>query len=164
MALFIYPGAEAKGLFIGMIIGCWPFALMGELGIVATLLSVVLTAIEVALCAWLMDKCRLSKKYLAVAAIFILAGTVIAYGTYADGFDQWKHGELSVIVPEDYEITASDYRRLVLIPVTVDGGMFGLYLAVALGALLAAGKTLLKNRIKQSGPGCPPQGVGFPEP
>ena len=97
---------------------------------------------------WNNCKCRLSKKYLAVVAIFILAGTVIAYGKYADGFGKWKQGEISVIVPEDYEITVSDYRRLALIPVTIDGGMFGLYLAVAVGALLAAGKTLLKNRIE----------------
>ncbi|NLF99522.1 MAG: hypothetical protein GX565_05150 [Lentisphaerae bacterium] len=165
LALFIYPGFEAKGFAFGIIIGYWPFALLGELSPTLTLLTMfALSAIQVWLCAWLMDKSHLSGRYIAVVAIFILAGVLFAYGLNVNSFDHWKHGKISIVVPESYEITISDFRRDSLIPSTIVGGMFGLYLAVAIGALLTAGKILLKKRIEQSVPGYAAQGASSPEP
>jgi hypothetical protein len=145
LALIIYPGFEVKGLLFGVIIGCWPFLIWGIPPFAIALFSMlVLSGIQVSLCAWLMDKTHISRRYIFVVALFILTGSIIAYGLNVGHFDQWKYGVVSLVMPEGHEITISDFRRDYLIPVSIVGGIFGLYLAVAIGALLAAGNKLLK--------------------
>jgi len=146
IALMIYPGFEAKGLAWGLIIGYWPFALCGEYGDTITLLSMfVLSAVEVGLCAWIMDKYNVTKKIWAVLLFSIIAGVVIIYYSSADYYDTWRFSTISSVVPEGYDLTVSDFNNLYLIPKMIGGGMIGTYLATAFSFLYAMGMILYKK-------------------
>ncbi len=149
-ALMIYPGFEAKGLVWGLIIGYWPFALFGECGDAITLLSMfLLGAIEVGFCAWIMDKCNITKKVWAGLLFAIIAGVSIAYCLNADKFDTYKTSQWVVAAentPElNYEFTLSDFNNIYLIPKMIVGGMIGLYLATAFSFLYAIGISIFKK-------------------
>ena len=151
IALIFYPGFEIKGLVFGLVIGYWPFALCGECGDTITLLSMfILSAIEVGLCAWVMDKCNIAKKIWVGLLFAIIAGVSIAYYLNADQFDAYKTSQWVVAAentPElNYEFTLSDFNELYLIPQVIVGGMIGLYLTSALGFLYAMGMILFKKR------------------
>lgn len=150
MALMIYPGFEAKGLVWGLIIGYWPFALFGECGDAITLLSMfLLSAIEVGFCAWIMDKCNVTKKVWAGLLFAIIAGVSIAYCLNSDKFDTYKTSQWVVAAentPElNYEFTISDFNNIYLKPNMIVGSMRGLYLATALGLLYTGGMILYKK-------------------
>ena len=146
IALIFYPGFEIKGLVFGLVIGYWPFALFGECGDAITLLSMfLLSAIEVGLCAWIMDKYNVTKKIWAVLLFSIIAGVVIIYYSSADYYDTWRFSTISLVVPEGYDLTVSDFNNLYLIPKMIGGGMIGLYLATAFSFLYAIGISIFKK-------------------
>ena len=146
VALVICPGFEAKGLIWGLRIGWWPFMLFGEWGDALTLLGIfVVSAIEVGFCAWIMDKCKVTKKVWAVLLFSITIGVVVTYCSSVDYFEAWKLGKISLIMPEGYELTMSDFHKLYLLPKTIVGGMSGFYLATAVGFIYAMGMLLYKK-------------------
>lgn len=150
MVLMIYPGFEAKGLVWGLIIGYWPFALLGECGDAITLLSMfLLSTIEVGFCAWIMDKCNVTKKVWAGLLFAIIAGVSIAYCLNSDKFDTYKTSQWVVAAentPElNYEFTISDFNNIYLIPKMIVGGMIGLYLATAFSFLYTIGISIFKK-------------------
>ena len=146
MALVICPGFEAKGLVWGLRIGWWPFMLFGEWGDALTLLGIfVVSAIEVGFCAWIMDKCKVTKKVWAVLLFSITIGVVVTYCSSVDYFEAWKLGTISVIMPEGYDLTVSDFYKLHLLPETIVGGMAGFYLTTAVGFIYAMGMFLYKK-------------------
>ena len=150
IALIFYPGFEIKGLVRGLIIGYWPFALCGECGDTITLLSMfILSAIEVGLCAWVMDKCNIAKNIWVGLLFAIIAGVSIAYYLNADQFDTYKTSQWVVAAentPElNYEFTISDFNNIYLIPNMIVGGMIGLYLATAFSFLYSIGISIFKK-------------------
>ncbi len=146
MGLLIFPGFEAKGLVFGLIIGYWPFALMGELGAIITLLFMfVLSVTEIGLCEWILDKKCLSHKAWTVVLVAVIFGLVVAYVKNADYYDTWKYSAIFHIMPEGYELTMSDFLRLYLIPKTIVGGMFCFYMAVGIEVVYATTSTLFKR-------------------
>ena len=150
IALLIYPGFEARGFAMGLIIGCWPFAICGECGPVITLLSMlILSAIEIGLCAWIMDKRNITKKVWAGLLFAIIVGVSITYCLNADKFDTYKTSQWVVAAensPElNYEFTLSDFNNIYLIPHMIVGGMTGLYLATAFSFLYAIGISIFKR-------------------
>ena len=150
IALLIYPGFEARGFAMGLIIGYWPFAICGECGATITLLSMlILSAIEIGLCAWIMDKRNITKKVWAGLLFAIIVGVSIAYFLNADKFDTYKTSQWVVAAentPElNYEFTLSDFNNIYLIPNMIVGGMIGLYLATAFSFLYAIGISIFKK-------------------
>lgn len=150
IVLLIYPGFECRGFAMGLIIGYWPFALCGECGDTITLLSMlILSAIEIGLCAWIMDKRNITKKVWAGLLFAIIAGVSIAYCLNADKFDAYKTSQWVVAAensPElNYEFTLSDFNNIYLIPNMIVGGVIGLYLATAFSFLYAIGTSIFKK-------------------
>jgi len=150
IALVIYPGFEARCFAMGLVIGYWPFAIFGECGGIITLLSMlILSAIEIGLCAWIMDKHNITKKVWAGLLFAIIAGVSITYCLYSDEFDTCKTLPWVVAAessPElNYEFTRSDFNNIYLIPIMIAGGMIGLYLATAFSFLYAIGISIFKK-------------------
>lgn len=159
IALLIYPGFEARGLAIGLIIGYWPFAICGQCGDIITLFSMfILSAIEIGLCAWIMDKCNITEKVWAVLLFAIIAGVGIAHFLNADKFDTYKTCQWVTAAensPElNYEFTRSEFNRIYLIPKMIVGGMIGLYLATAFSFLYAIGISISKRHFSCHTPDC----------
>jgi len=149
IALLIYPGFEARGLAMGLIIGYWPFAIFGEYTPKITLLSMfILSAIEIGLCAWIVDKRNITEKVWAGLLFAIIAGVSIAYYLNADKFDTYKACQWVTAAentPElNYEFTRSEFNNINLIPKMIVGGMKGLYLATAFSFLYALGVTVAR--------------------
>ncbi len=150
IALLIYPGFEARGFVMGLIIGYWPFAIFGECGAAITLLSMfLLSAIEIGLCAWVMDKRNITKKVWAGLLIAIIAGVSIAYCLNADKFDTYKYCAWVAAAensPElNYEFTPSEFNKIYLIPKMIVGGMIGLYLATGFSFLYVIEISIFKR-------------------
>ena len=151
IGLLIYPGTNCRFLFSGNVVGYWPFALLGERGDVATLLTTfALSAGEVAICAWVMDRARLTRKVWGVCPPILIAGA-ITIGTLHDyDFEAWKLSPsvcAAMASPElHYEPTRGDFNRAIAIPRILAGGMWGLYAATALCAVYSAATILLRNR------------------
>ena len=147
IGLCIYPGWECKALIFGLIFSypfVLPFALLCEDPRVIVLLMFIISAIEVGFCAWLMDKCNISKKIWAVLLFSIIAGVGVIYTLNDYGFEDWKRSpEVSAAMesPEvSYNPTHSDFNKEILIPKMLAGGMWGLYLTAVSGFLYAVGK------------------------
>ncbi len=142
MALFVFPGFEAKGYIFGSLVGIWPWMMLGEhlldgqTGETIGLLSIpVVTAIEVLLCAWLMDRSKVPKtRTWACMALCVTIAAVVTYFRNIDGFDWWQYSTISTIKET---VTISDFRRLYLIPKTIVFGMWGFYLATVAGVIYA---------------------------
>ncbi len=105
----------------------------------------LLSAIEVGFCAWIMDKCNVTKTVWAVLLFSITIGVVIAYCSNVHYFETWKFGTISVVLPEGYDLTISDFHKLYLLPKTILGGMAGFYLTTAAGFIYAMGMFLYKK-------------------
>ncbi len=155
IALLIYPGFEVKGLVFGIIIGYCPFALWCQLGNGITLLFMfTLSAIEVTLCAWVMDKAKLTIKFWGMILFSIIAGATIIYTLTASGFEDWKKSpavSAALESPEvHYEPSRRDYNEEVMIPMVLVGGMWGLYAAMAICAICSTTIILSRNRYLKS--------------
>ena len=109
----------------------------------------ILSAIEIGLCAWIMDKRNITKKVWAGLLFAIIAGVSIAYCLNADKFETCKASQWVVAAensPElNYEFTLSDFNNIYLIPNMIVGGMIGLYLATAFSFLYAIGLSIFKK-------------------
>lgn len=149
IALWMIPGYEARFLVVGGIIGYWPFALFGTLSDPATLISMfVLSAVEIGLCAWFMDRSRVPKKIWVVLLLAIVVGMSVKYLKTIDDFEQWKYGLVSHVCHPDYEMTLSDFRRLYLFPNMLASGVMGIYLATVFGVFCAIGLRVRTKRLK----------------
>lgn len=151
LTLLIYPGFEVKGLAFGTIIGYWPFAFWGELGDGITLLSMLaLSAIEVWLCAWVMDRANLTKKAWGVLLFSILAGAATIYALDDYDFEDWVGSPAVSAAMESpevhYEPARRDFNREIVIPKVLAGGMLGLYAATAMCFLSSVALILSRNR------------------
>jgi hypothetical protein len=104
----------------------------------------IVSAIEVGFCAWIMDKCNISKKIWAVLLFSIIAGVVIEYCLNVNYFPSWKYMSPEPLAEWD-EFTVSDFYKLHLIPITILGGIYGLYLTTILGFLYAIGTIICKK-------------------
>jgi len=155
-ALFFFPGFEARGLAIGMIIGVWPALFSERIAesqhyhpLIFLLMMVVLSGLTVFLFAWLMDKARISKKILPFLYL-----TMILFGCYfafsGINYKQWQ-GTTAIAIdmasPEaHYKATRQDFRNTIIIPKLLAGGLVGLYFVAILGTLF--GLLKLSKRIK----------------
>jgi hypothetical protein len=149
IALWVFPGYEARVFVIGGIIGYWPFALLGTVGEPATFISMfALSAIEIGLCAWFMDRSGVPRKMWAVLLFNMVVGMAIAYLRMSDDFEQWKCGLVSHACHPDYEMTLSDFRHLHLFPNMLTSGVLGIYLATVIGVVYALGLRVCGKRQK----------------
>lgn len=149
IALWVFPGYEARAFIIGGIIGYWPFALLGTVGESATFISMfALSAVEIGLCAWFMDRSGVPRKMWAVLLFNMVVGMAIAYLRTSNDFEQWKYGLVSHACHPDYEISRSDFRRLYVIPQIFAAGIWGIYLTTVIGVVYALGLRVCGKRQK----------------
>lgn|GEM_PF-6494197 len=149
IALWVIPGYEARVFVIGGIIGYWPFALLGTVGEPATFISMfALSAVEIGLCAWFMDRSGVPRKMWAVLLFNMVVGVAIAYLRTSNDFEQWKYGLVSHACHPDYEISTSDFRRLYVIPQIFAAGIWGIYLTTVIGVVYALGLRVCGKRQK----------------
>jgi hypothetical protein len=156
VALLVYPGFEVKGLVWGLIIGYWPFVLGGDfveslafaLGPLSLFFMLVLSGLEVGVCAWLMDKSRLSK-FVWIALLVAIPFGFVFFSRGHISYDDWKRTPAVYAAMEspeiNYQPTRSDYNEQIVLPRTIAGGMWGLYFTAALGAVWALGLMLLRR-------------------
>lgn len=146
IALFVFPGFEAKGYIFGSIIGIWPWMLLGEhildgqTGQTIGLLSVpVVSSIEIYLCAWIMDRRKVTKRLWMALFSAILIGCFWEY-LIAGDFERWKAWSLSIspdIPGIEASLSMSNYLQSYLVPNCIVRGMWGLYIMTATGIVCA---------------------------
>lgn len=157
IALVAFPGFETRGLVMGLIIGWWPFPLLGPLiGDTVLRASIVyptiflLSGVTVGLCAWVMDRASLTKKAWLLLLFSIIAGAAVIYALNDYGFEDWKRSpavSAAMNSPEvSYEPTRWDFDEVIVIPKMLAGGMWGLYVATALSFLYSIAVILLRKR------------------
>ena len=141
VSLFCFPGFEARALTSGLIIGFWPFMLLGQsiynihpLALYAAVF--VACGLIVGLCAWVMEKADVTRRIWRLLTVAIIAGSCVGF---LDGisFDEWKRfptieqaTEHSGVEPARWE-----FARSIQIPNILVGGLQGFYLASAIGLL-----------------------------
>jgi len=95
----------------------------------------------VMLCSWLMDRARLSKVWVLVMMVALIAGgCLVLFDGYE--FHHW-HSLPEVAAAEDYtgvRYTFSDYVRENLMPKILGDGMLFFYAVLLCGGLTAMGK------------------------
>jgi len=119
-----------------LIIGYWPFTIFGQCGDSITLLSMlILSAVEVGICAWIMDKANITKRVWLVLLFAIIACVAITHNLNTDALDSYKQNacvQAAQSSPElKYTFTRTDFHDLYLIPKMIVAGITGLYLATA---------------------------------
>ncbi|MDF7800367.1 hypothetical protein P4C99_12895 [Pontiellaceae bacterium B1224] len=142
-ALFIYPGFEIRGLAMGLIIGCGPVLLFSQgyyqHPFIQLLAMFLISGLFVLLCAWLMDKAKIRWATIFLTA-FMLAGAAWCASRHIS-FETWKHTpaiSAAIESPEvSYRPTRWDFNKTIVIPQTIAGALWGLYLAAGTGALLS---------------------------
>lgn len=135
-SLLCFPGFEARGLAGGLIAGAWPFLVLdAPLGNALAVfgLMFILSGLAVWACAWTMDKANLRKTACLALLLCVAAGAFIGYLVKHDGFEDWKQSPAVSAAMEsselNYQPSAADFNRSILIPVTLMFGMWGLYFA-----------------------------------
>jgi hypothetical protein len=100
VALFFFPGWEAKGFIFGLIAGFWPFLFFkSEFPNFVLFASVMiaLSGLKVGLCAWAMDKAGLTRIAWLVVLIAVMAGVGVGFNYQHDRFGDfqamWLYGE-----------------------------------------------------------------------
>lgn len=154
--LWMFPGFEMRGFALGMAAGWLPLAGVAQFGIrpeyewplLTLLLMVLLSGTFIALAAWAMDRCH---GKVGVSAVLLAAGVLLGVGCGSLGgsYEAWVNSppvQQAMASPEiDYQPTRSDYRRQVVIPRLLGGGMAGLSFAAAIGGVSACGTLLLRR-------------------
>ena len=136
IGLLAYPGFEARGVFAGMVMGVWPFLLLGPVHKAITLMgALLLSGVTVWLCGWSADAARLSKQTWIVLLVAVAAGATVSYGVNDYSFEDWKNSPAISAAMEagelKYEPTLREYHESVTIPGILMGAMWGLYLIAA---------------------------------
>jgi hypothetical protein len=150
IALWVFPGYEARAFVMGGIIGYWPFVLFGVVGEPATWIAMfAFSAIEIGLCAWFMDRSCVPRKMWAVLLFNMVVGMAIAYLSTSDDFEHWKCGLVSHGFHPDYEISTSDFRRLYVIPQILSAGVWAIYLTTVIGVVYAIGLRVWGSKPKE---------------
>jgi hypothetical protein len=155
IALCIFPVFEAKAYVFGAIIGAWPFIIgdnylyfrQADCESIVFLAMPLLSAIEVWLCAWFMDKCNVTKKLWWVLFFFIVSGAIVMFIIHWGYCETWI---MSATLWAENP-SATDFYKLILIPDMIVGGLYGLYITVAIGFLYAIGIGLYKRYKKING-------------
>ena len=169
--LWILPGFEMRGMALGMSAGYLPLLGLAQFGIrvehewplLTLFLMVFLSGIFVALAAWVMDRCR---GRVGVSAVLLAAGVLLGVGcgNLGGSYEAWVNSppvQQAMASPEiDYEPTRADYRRQIVIPRLLGGGMAGLYLAAAVGGVAGCGTLLLRRFRRRSSSPEPAAGAG----
>lgn len=147
IALFVFPGFEVRGLAWGMIVGYWPVLLLEHIcdgsnfnPFVILLIMIILSGVTVTFFAWLMDKSRISKK-----VVPLLYCTMVALACYfafsGTDYEEWQRIPAIAAAMEssevNYEPTRWDFRKSIVIPGVLAGGLMGLYIVSGLGAVFA---------------------------
>jgi hypothetical protein len=158
IALVAFPGFEARGLARGLIIGWWPFAgLHSMLGhavylhpLVELLVMFLLSGASVGMCAWLLDAACLSKRVWIALLVGVIVGAAASYASNSYRFEDWKRSpavSAAMESPEvNYQPAPWDYHKTVVIPRTLAGGLWGLYVAGAAGFLFSAAMIVFRKR------------------
>lgn len=152
--LICFPGFEARGLSAGLIIGFWPFMLLGQnmyamhpLALYAAVF--VACGLIVGLCAWVMEKADVTRRIWWLLAISMLAGSCLGF---LDGitFDEWKQSPAVSQATEHSGIEPSrrDFARRIQIPSILAGGIQGFYLTSAIGLLWSLA-LMTRNRFQR---------------
>ena len=152
--LICFPGFEARGLSAGLIIGFWPFMLLGKymydihpLALYAAVF--VACGLIVGLCIWVMEKADVTRRIWWLLTIALLAGSCLGF---FDGitFDEWKRSPAISQATEHSGIEPArwDFSRSIQIPSILAGGIQGLYLTSAIGLLWSLA-LMTRNRIQR---------------
>ncbi|MCK4564156.1 MAG: hypothetical protein KAU94_05755 [Verrucomicrobia bacterium] len=145
--LLAFPGFEVRGLAAGLIIGYWPLALSQQLlelshrhTLAPFILMFVLSGATVGLCAWLMDIAEMKKKVLPTLACGIISGAAFL-GMNGINFMEWQRIpaiQEAIHSPEvSYQPNLWDFNKTIVIPRTLAGGLWGLYVSVGACGLCA---------------------------
>jgi len=139
--LFCFPGFEARGLSAGLIIGFWPFMLIGQdmynihpLALYSTVF--VTCGLIVGLCAWVMEKADVTRRIWRLLTGAIIAGSCVGF-LDAMSFDDWKRIPAIEQATEHsgVEPARRKFARSIQIPSILVGGLQGFYLASAIGLM-----------------------------
>jgi len=154
IALVVFPGSEVRGLAMGLIIGWWPFGVLGGAGhihpLIELLVMFLLSGAAVGICAWLVDAARLSKRVWIALLLAVAVGAVATGASNRFDFEDWKNSpgvSAAMESPEvNYKPTLWEFYKAIVIPKTLAGGLWGLYAAAAGGCLYAAAVIVLRKR------------------
>ena len=97
VALFVFPGFEVRGLAMGLVIGYWPFMIIGESSInplIIFLVMFVLSGTTVGLFAWLMDNARMTKNIWLLLAFSIIVGRFLTIDLSIGKNLEWGEWEI----------------------------------------------------------------------
>lgn len=153
VALLIFPGFEAKAFFHGTIIGLWPIAMWGASSDgMAFLTLIILSAIELAVCAWVLDKARLPRRAQRLVLISIVIGALAMHLSNDYDYGDWVSSPAvaaAMETPEiQYEPNRWDFIDSVVIPKALVGGMWGLYASIGLCVLYATGRLFWRAAVR----------------
>ena len=142
VALLVFSGFEAKAFLRGTIIGLWPIAMWGASSDgMAFLTLIILSAIELAVCAWVLDKARLPRRAQRLVLISIVIGALAMHLSNDYDYGDWVSSPAVVAAMEtpeiQYEPNRWDFTHSVIIPRILVGGMWGLYAAIGSCTLYA---------------------------
>lgn len=137
VGLFAYPGSEGRGLVPGLLIGLWPFLLLGaadfahmELAIIG---AVLLSGGFVGLCGWSADAARLSRGTWGLLLMAIVAGGAVSCALNDYSIEDWKNSPALSAAAEarSHEPSRQEYHESITIPKALAGAMWGLYVVAA---------------------------------
>ncbi|MDF7807446.1 hypothetical protein P4E94_08350 [Pontiellaceae bacterium B12219] len=143
IALFIWPGFEAKGFIFGHISGYWPFLLADrfgfEFGSKWVLLGMLgLSGAQLLLCSWIMDRTAVTG-WVWKAALFLI--TIVFLATFIRGcgdFETWRYQSMAAHIRSDNSplLSRIEYFELALIPRSLVYGLWVLHTFVIGGCVL----------------------------
>lgn len=153
VALVFFPGWECKGFFLGLgmgtlafefsklgrILSMWPLLNTSKYGLLVLMAVIIaLNSLPVGLCAWAMDKARLTKRLWLVLLIALIAGAGIGFWYQHDRFNVfWE-----MHIHQSERPTEWEFYRAFVIPSMVVLSLWGLY-ATALIGLIISGAAIL---------------------
>jgi hypothetical protein len=161
LALFLFPGFEMRGLATGMIIGHWPALISTQIyqsqyhhPFILLAMMIILSGATVFLIAWLLDKARMTSKIWILLGVSIVIGsTYLAVNVLS--YKQWKSTPIVSAAMESPEVqylpTYNDYYKEIVIPLTLAGGLWGMYGIMAVLALCSIA-ILLKRKLGSTTP------------
>lgn len=159
-ALIVFHGFEVRGFAAGMIVGYWPalisariYESQGYHPFIFLLMMMILSGTTVGLLAWLLDKVRMPKTiWIALGVSIVLGAAVLNFRGL--NYEQWQATPAVAQAMESPEVsykpTRWDFRKEIVIPRTLVGGLWGLYGIVGACSLCSVA-ILLKRRIRENG-------------